>query len=615
MSDLHISLRHRQRTNVSSSIPHAGAVTDQNQTRMILSDILQRIRHRQDQFTLAQFHQILSDIQAGFNGGNTSPSTLTNSIIEDALALYWLIYSHAASIQHHLSLDRYEIHNMQSQSQSSQQHNDSGSFSARTAPIGTSISGNHLLQSSTCTSDSPTGVPWVVSTTSTASPVSSFSSLSSSSGTSYGRRASTSNSGSNSSGRCSTKIRRDRADSSDISVRTHTAITKSSVMSSTRPCADNTTTCTIRAGLRNSSQTFTFARDHLDEHGIEIFTLLGEGSNGSTYHSCFFQSCRAVVKFGTSMSYNEYLIAKYMGQLGIGPRVFRTFACPARCSQTGNEVHLTAIVMEQLDYTFSEYASQHVLTKQDATELTQLLRQFADTGAIHHDLKGNNIMVRHETLSTLPGDHLRPNVQMVEDVGIREAARNTTTTTTSATRNGSSSIRTRRNARTPPATAAPAVAVPMTESKRFYIIDFGATYFPYPLTEKLNVQTGEWQVCLKFPHHADKIMMMIPLASSTIRPPIHVYDPTQYCKSVWIRTAPPAEDMSLRKVWDSIVFYAYLERTFDITWLDNSAFAQQYRYRFIMLNGRDHYWPDAGIQSQQYIAAQGVCATHPFKHK
>jgi len=312
------------------------------------------------------------------------------------------------------------------------------------------------------------------------------------------------------------------------------------------PCLDPATTpnatCTIRAGLRHRGQTFTIDRQFMDVQDIRIGSLLGEGSYGSTYHSCYFKSCRAVVKFGVTMTRDEYLIGKYMGQLGIGPRVFATFQCPAQCQQTGDIVELCVIVMEQLDMTLDRYLKHFKATKQDANNLAHLLQLFSETGAIHHDLKANNIMVRWN-----------------DDDATATVAK-------------------------PP---------------RFYLIDFGTTYFPLRLSERLNATTGEWHVVLantnNKKHQHDHDNQIIP------------YNPQLYCRSVWVREAPPADDSILRHLWDMLVLYVYLEQAYKPEWVDNSSFMEQYRYNFVKIHGRQHYWRDAGISAMQYLHTKGVC--------
>jgi len=465
-----------------------GDLATRLRTRAVLDELSARLESRRHTIDPVQLHHALVRIQ------NQHEDTDTESILEDALAIYGLLFANQVRL-----LPRSTISS--TTASASSLRSNSSTYRPRHLSEDEDLSDNDDDEYSTETSsllsesaESSSTLPFSLSTTGS---------------------------------------EEDHDDESNV-------IEHEACESQGTPHA----TCTVRAGLNNETHTFVIDRHLLDEHDIRVVgELLGEGSNGSTYHSCFYRSCRAAIKFGTNISHQEYLIGKYMGQLGIGPRVFLSFTVPARQEPTGEHVKVTVIVMEQLDTTLAQYAKEHPrgLTKSDATQLCRLLQQFSHTGAIHHDLKTNNIMMQ-ETATTSPR-----------------------ATLTSPRRH------------------------------RFFIIDFGTTYFPYTLVERKNAQTGEWLVSIDRQGGASSV---IP------------YVPTKYCRSVWIRNAPPAEDTKLRIAWDAIVLYAYFERAYNAEWVDESAFTEEYRYCFVNVFGRDNYWPDAGITATRYAQVRGVCTSN-----
>jgi len=185
----------------------------------------------------------------------------------------------------------------------------------------------------------------------------------------------------------------------------------------------------------NTSQCF-------QAHGITVYHLIGEGNNGAAYYACFYKNCECVVKLG-NINEDEFIIAREMGAIGVGPQVVYRSACPVmipvnmipggsntsavsavpttttttfsqqqqppffqpayELAHTGGynypheqqRIGVDFVVMQRLDMTLLQWLRQgNVLLPVHAMRIHQLFSKAYNAGLIHMDIKSDNIMVR-----------------------------------------------------------------------------------------------------------------------------------------------------------------------------------------------------------------------------
>lgn len=173
-------------------------------------------------------------------------------------------------------------------------------------------------------------------------------------------------------------------------------------------------------------------------HGITVHHLIGEGNNGAAYYACFYNNCECVIKIG-NIDEREFIVAREMGAIGVGPQVVYRSICPVMVPvnifpgalsarsvinqpfsqqqqqqpqqlsfQPAHElpyafgrpheerrIGVDFVVMQRLDMTLLQWLQRgNTLLPVHAMRIHQLFSKAYHAGLIHMDAKSDNIMVR-----------------------------------------------------------------------------------------------------------------------------------------------------------------------------------------------------------------------------
>lgn len=155
---------------------------------------------------------------------------------------------------------------------------------------------------------------------------------------------------------------------------------------------------TVQAGfsMEGTPKYIQISRKCIEHLGLDISTPnnspISSGGNGSVYSGCpknNASKCNSVVKIG-SITWAEVFIQNEAAKKGLTLSLLKE---PFWCETVSGE-YKGVIVLSKADKTLKQILKEPAasLTQEDARKIARLVRRFAQSNFMHHDLKPDNIM-------------------------------------------------------------------------------------------------------------------------------------------------------------------------------------------------------------------------------